>query len=297
MLKIWRVACFEWLGALRSKRALVVLMLYMLAAVCNMYFTISALNKVETELAEALRLPQSEKTGVVSATLWKSDMFQKMIRTATHDDAVFNDILGKHPVELIYAWFAFFYAPLLVVLVAGNRVADDIRSGTVRYMAFRVTRGQWSTGKFIGQALMIGGALACSAVAAYIVGLFRLGGGGTGLFLPMLTWSFKAWIYSLSFLGVALGVSHLTSSGSKATAMGIFAIGMCFALEVLLAHFTEPEGWRSFFPHIAQLLPSTHKLALWRNASKPLIHGMAFMLSLGALYMTLGFMWFRRKDI
>lgn len=47
----WRVACYEWFDALRSRRALVVLLLYLAAAVCNMYWSINLLHKLETELA------------------------------------------------------------------------------------------------------------------------------------------------------------------------------------------------------------------------------------------------------
>ena len=175
----WRVACYEWFDALRSRRALVVLLLYLAAAVCNMYWSINLLHKLETELASALQLPASEQAGVVSTALWKSKPFQRMMTKMTQNDLVLRDITGKHPVELIYAWFAFFYTPLLVVLVAGNRIAEEIGSGSVRYVIFRTSRASWSLGKFVGQTLMIGLALMLSGASAYAVAKFRLAGSGT----------------------------------------------------------------------------------------------------------------------
>ena len=132
LYRIWQNALMEWTGAVRSRRALVLLALYLVFAVGCMYVTISILGKMEVELAKLLQLPASDQTGVVSATLWKSKPFQRMIHSAVSSELVYNDIVGRHPVVLMYGFFAFFFAPLLVMLVSGNRIADDLRSGAVR---------------------------------------------------------------------------------------------------------------------------------------------------------------------
>ena len=49
--RIWQVALNEWAGAIRSRRALVLLLLYVVAAVMCMYGTISAFSRMEKELA------------------------------------------------------------------------------------------------------------------------------------------------------------------------------------------------------------------------------------------------------
>ena len=296
--QVWRVACYEWFDALRSRRALVVLLLYMTAAVCNMYWSINLLHKLENELVTVLQLPPSEHAGVVSTTLWKSKPFQRMMKEVTQNDLVLKDITGKHPVELIYAWFAFFYTPLLVVLVAGNRIAEDLGSGAVRYMIFRISRASWTIGKFIGQVLMIGFALVLSSIGAYAVAKYRLAGSGTpDLFLNMLEWSVRAWVFSFPYLGLAMGLSHLTKSGSKATVMGIFAIAVCFVVSILLRHFTGDSGWRAYVPYLSLLVPEYHKMYMWRNALAPLITGTVYLMTLGFCYLLAGYAVFRRRDV
>jgi len=296
--QVWRVACYEWFDALRSRRALVVLLLYMTAAVCNMYWSINLLHKLENELVTVLQLPPSEHAGVVSTTLWKSKPFQRMMKEVTQNDLVLKDITGKHPVELIYAWFAFFYTPLLVVLVAGNRIAEDLGSGAVRYMIFRISRSSWTIGKFIGQVLMIGFALVLSSVGAYAVAKYRLAGSGTpDLFLNMLEWSVRAWVFSFPYLGLAMGLSHLTKSGSKATVMGIFAIAICFVVSILLRHFTGDSGWRAYVPYLSLLVPEYHKMYMWRNALAPLVTGTVYLMTLGFCYLLAGYAVFRRRDV
>jgi ABC-type transport system involved in multi-copper enzyme maturation permease subunit len=294
----WRVACHEWFDALRSRRALVVLLLYLAAAVCNMYWSINFLHKLETELAAAFRLPASEQAGVVSTALWDSKPFQKMMKRVTENDAVLQDITGKHPVELIYAWFAFFYTPLLVVLVAGSRISEDLGSGAVRYVVFRTSRASWSLGKFAGQALMIGLSLILSGVSAYAVAKIRLAGSGApDLFLNMVQWSVRAWIYSIPYLGLAMGLSHLTRSASKATVMGIIAITACFACSILIRHFAAETGWRAYLPQLGLLLPDGHKMLLWRNAAAPLVSGTVYLVTLGLCYLLAGYAVFRKRDV
>lgn len=295
---MWRVACYEWFDALRSRRALVVLLLYMTAAVCTMNWSINILHKMETELSTLLQLPKSDRTGVVSTALWKSKPFQNMMKQVTQNDLVLQDITGKHPVELIYAWFAFFYAPLLVVLVAGNRIAEDLGSGAVRYVIFRTSRASWSMGKFIGQALMIGLALVLSGFGAYAVAKYRLAGSGTpDLFINILQWSLRAWVFSFPYLGLAMGLSHLTKSASKATVMGILAITVCFIVTVLLRHFTADTGWRSYLPYLGVLVPEDHKMYLWRNSLAPLVTGTVYLMTLGFCYLLAGYAVFRKRDV
>ena len=80
LFRIGQVALAECAGAVRSRRALVILVLYLLSAVFCMMGTITMLGKMESELAKVLQLPESERTGVVSVTLWKSKPFQRMIK-------------------------------------------------------------------------------------------------------------------------------------------------------------------------------------------------------------------------
>ena len=281
---IVQTALCEWENALRSRRALVLLLLYLAAAVLCMNGTISVLGKMETELVRVLRLPDSGQTGVVSETLWKSKAFRNMVATAVDDRLVFEDISRRHPVELLYAWFAFLCAPILVVLVSGTRVAEDLRTGVARYMLVRTSRLEWSLGKYTGQALMIASALAVSAAGAWCVALYRLPAATAGrLFLPMLGWGVSAWFYSLAWLGLALGLSHLTRSAMRATAFGILGIG---AFEVL------PH----FFPEVEVVLPSGARMGLWRTSFTPQAVAVFHLVTLGLVYLMAGAAVFCRRD-
>lgn len=292
--RIWRSAVCELGSAIRTRRALVVLVLYLAASLLTMYTSISILGKMEKQLSETLQLQSSDtgKSGIVSTTLWKSRPFQRLVKAVVDDDLVYNDVCGLHPAELIYACFAFFYVPLLTILIGANRVADDLHSGAVRYMITRVTRFEWSLGKYVGNALLMLPAMLAGALTAWIVAAFRLSGADSfSLLPPMLVWAVKGWTLSLAYLGVALGISHLTHSGSKATAFGVISLVVCFAVPKILSHY---------FPTVAEtlntLFPATAEHSLWRASFKPVGCAATWLLALGLMYLTAGYAFFARRD-
>ncbi len=296
LAKIRQIAMAECAGAVRSRRALVTMFLYLVLSVLSMNGTISAMGRMERELVTALRLPESERTGIVSATLWKSEPFRRMIRKGVGDE-VYDDIAGRHPVELFYAWLVFAFVPLLAVMVAGNRISDDLRSGSARYMLVRATRAEWAAGKFLGQILMTALALAVSAIGAWVVALFRLSGvGAAALLSGMLGWGLRALVYSVAWLGVALGISQTTHSGSRATAFGIVAVFAFLVLTQLLARWGKADDWRAVLENFDVLIPYSPRMLLWRRGMAPLVAGAGHFLALGAFYFSLGHVVLARRD-
>jgi ABC-type transport system involved in multi-copper enzyme maturation permease subunit len=289
--RILQVAGFEWFDAVRSRRAIVILVLYLAASLLSMNGAITVLGKMEDQLAEVLQLPSEDSRGVVSASLWKSKRFQKMVRSALGDSLVYDDICGRHPAELLYAWFAFFYVPLLTVLVSGNRVADELHSGSVRYMIVRTTRLEWSLGKYVGIAGLLLAGLLVGSVSAWAVAAYRLSGADIpALFPAMIVWGVKAWIYSFAWLALALGVSHLAQTGSKATAVAIAAMVVCFAAPPLIERYAEN------FSTLVRLFPGGVEDALWRSSPEPVAVAALWLLALGLMYLAAGAAVFIRRD-
>ena len=294
--RIAQSALAECVNAIHSRRAVVILVLYLVSSVFCMTGTISALGKMESELANVLQIPESDRTGVISATLWKSKPFKRMVRKAVDNDLVYRDIEGRHPAELIYAWFVFLFTPLLAVLTAGNRIADDLRSGAVRYSIVRVTRLEWTLGKYAGQVMMVAIALAVSAVGAWIVAAARLSGvGAMGLLPSMFGWSVRAGMYALAWLGVAMGISHITRSGNRATAIGMLAMALLAAWPVILRLWGDWVDW-TWLEHFDVFAPSSAEGSLWRRGFVPLFTGGVKLAALGMFYLMLGHAVFRRRD-
>lgn len=298
LYRIWQMALWEWGCAIRSRRALVVVAIYLVCAVLCMNGSVSVLSKMEAELTEVLQLPAADSTGVVSKALWNSKPFARLVRAVVGGGPVLDDIFGRHPVELLYAWFAFLCTPLLAMLVSATRVSDDLRSGAVRYMMVRMSRLEWALGKYVGQTMMVLAAMAVSSLGAAAVAFFLLSPGtAASLVWPMLGWGARAWLYSLSWIGIALGVSHLTRSPGRASAIGVFAVCVFGVIGASLGTLQAKFGWPEAVLHLEGLLPSSSQPALWRFSWQPVAAGTFHLLVLGLSYLMAGVAIMMRKDV
>jgi ABC-type transport system involved in multi-copper enzyme maturation permease subunit len=129
------------------------------------------------------------------------------------------------------------------------------------------------------------------AAAAWTVAAARLSGADIpALFPSMLIWGGKAWIYSLSWLGLALGISHLMRSGSKATALGIVMLIVCSAAPLLIKRYAEE------FSLLAYLFPEAAENSLWRSSLSAVTSASLWLIALGLLYLSAGIAYFLRRD-
>ena len=293
-----RVALFELAAAVRTRRAIVLVALYLAWSLLGMSAAITALGKMEDRLAEILQVEKVEgKSGVVSAALWKAKPFQQLVRSVVDDSLIYDDIVGKHPAELIYAWIVFLAVPLLTVLVATRRVAEEVKSGAAKYMLLRVTRLEWTLGKYLGIALMMLAGLLVGAIAAWIVAAFRLSGADIPALLPaMIVWSVKAWFLSLAWLGLALGVSHLFKSGAKADAVAILLMIAFSVVPAILKDFGSAWLGGKLLV-LVRLFPSSVDAALWRSSFLPVAASATWLVMLGLLYLSVGHAVFARRDV
>ncbi len=297
--RILQSAASELLSAVRSRRAIVVLVLYFAASLLCMNVAISVLGEVEEQVAEVLQIEMADTSqkGSAAASLWQSKKFQSLIRGCVGDSQLYDEIKDRHPAELLYALITFFFIPLLTILVGANRVADDLRSGAVRYMITRVTRLEWSLGKYLGMALLLILGLLLGALAAWAVAFFRLGGADLASLLPsMFLWSVKGWTLSLAWLGFAMCFSHMFRSGAAATATAIGALVGSYLVAGVFALLAYEGILPGFFEALRLLHPAAWKDGLWRTALAPLSASAAFLTMLGFFYLMLGYLTFARRD-
>lgn len=298
LARIVRVAVTEWNLAVRSRRALVVTLLFLAVSGGLMYMMISSFAALEQTLVETLNLPGGGETGSVSMTLWKSKPFVRMVEHFAGSSLVFADIRGRHPILLAYAMLVFQCVPLLTLLVAAPRVADDLRSGAARYWFVRVTRAEWSLGKYLGEALMMATAMLAGALAAWGVVLFRLpAADGVPMLAGIFDWTLRAWGYSLAWLGLFLGLSHIVRSGGKATALGVLALLGAAAWGLMLKNVAEGVDCLSWASHLDVFVPGSAWALLWRRSPAVLLQGVVHLLALAFLYLGLGAAFFRGRDV
>jgi ABC-type transport system involved in multi-copper enzyme maturation permease subunit len=294
------VARNELADSIRSRRVVVMVVLYLVGAAAVMLGFIKFLHTVETELMQTLGLTASNNAGGTTATLWKSDSFRRMLIGLFKDRKLAESLLAVPPLALFYGWVAMTCAPALVMLISSSRIAEEVSSGSVRYVMFRAARSHWCLGKFIGQAVQVLVALLLSAAAAWVVGAIQLHGFQPGLSATyMFLFALKAWLYALPFLGLALGVSQVWSSPNLATVFGLIGMVVLSSLSFFSGlgaeHARQP--WAGVWEIVNSLTPGAHKSALWWGDAAHLLPAAAFLVGLSVAYYLAGYWRFSRRDL
>lgn len=293
------VAGHELADSIKSRRAIVLLILYFAGSIAGTLIFIKVLHGVETQVVKAMGLDPSRNPGGVTATLWESSAFREIIVHLTGNREVAEELLRIPPLALFYAWLSFSFAPLLVILTAAPRIAEEVWSGSVRFVLFRTSRGAWCMGKFVGQACQLFIALLLSAAGAWIVGILRTEHfAAVPSALYMLSFALKAWVFALAFLGLATGISQFFSSPTIASAVSFITLIALSILAGLSSHFANPNtiGGR-IWDLVNLIIPSGHKLDLWRTDPAHVLPAVIFLTALSFAYLLIGQSCFSRRDL
>jgi ABC-type transport system involved in multi-copper enzyme maturation permease subunit len=298
---VWRVARNELFDSIRSRRVMVLGLLYVAGSAAATALFIGVLQKIERQLAESLGLAVAANTGSVTATLWKSDAFRHMATGLAGDKALAERLLDIPPLGLFYGWLSFAFAPALVMLTSAARISEEVWSGSVRFALFRVSRLEWVLGKFAGQAGQLVLALLLSAVAAWLTGLVRMHAfESAATAQAMLSFALKAGLYAMAFLGLATAISQFCTTPNIALALGFFAL---IVLQVLTAvshylttNFAAP-GWRRVWDTVNTLTPGGHRMDLWWGDAAHAVPATVFLLALSLCYLFAGYAAFSRRDL
>lgn len=283
--------------SIRSRRVWVFLLLYLAGSVAATILFLNILQKMETQLVSTLGLTPSTETGGVTATLWKSDSFRQMMTHLIGNRKLAESLLSIPPLALFWGWLCLTFGPLLVTLTASVRIAEEVWTGSVRFILFRTTRLAWVAGKFCGQAAQLLLAFVISALGAWVVGALRMNSfEPLPTALALLGFAIKAWIYGLAFLGLATAISQMFTSPNVASALSfgaLIAVGMIHGA----ATFVKAAGWRPVLEFLDLLTPAGHRLDLWRPDLAHLIPALVFLVALSGAYLLAGYFVFRRRDL
>lgn len=294
---IMTVAGNELADSLRSRRVLVMILLYTAGAVAATLVFLSLLKGIEKQLVESLGLTASSSTGGVTATLWKSNNFRMMLIHLVGDRDLALTLLDIPPLGLFYAWLSFTFVPVLVMLTSAARIAEEISTGSIRYIGFRCSRLHWVTGKFTGQALQLLAAMLLSAAAAWLTGLFRMDSfEPLATLVSMLVFTVKAWLYALAFLGLATAVSQWFTSPNLAMAMGFLSLILVSVLSSLSSHFAG-DGFSRLWDFVNILTPQAHRMDLWTHQASRVAPAALYIIALAWAYLFAGYARFSRRDL
>lgn len=279
------IAGFDLRESLRTRRAVVLVLLYVLiaATASGIYVSVvraiqDTLNTAATASGDAAAMDMIQDEGYRSLLLF----------VASGDQSLANHLATYPAMVLIFAWVSLAFLPWFIALTSYDQVAGDLHLRTIRYSALRTTRGAYIAGKLAAQAVLVAGVAALGMLPVLVIGAIYLPGFDfLATFASLLSTLPITVVCALGFLGIVSLASQLCRTPGTARAA---AMGLLLLVYVLAAHpFTGP---------VFSLFSPWHwKPGLFHPAIATRLLSVAACLGLCLGYTALGFLRFRKRDL
>ena len=297
LVTVLRIASFDFLESIRSRRALALLVLYVAGSIAATAMFVRFVVAFENTAASVLSVGQTGSAGAMTEEMMQTENMYLFFKDLVGDDALARALMRIPPLAMFYGWLALTFIPLLVTFTSGDSVAAEVASGSVRFALFRVDRLSWAVGKLLGQTLLMCVGILVGAAASLATSSLLMTNSHIGLTaIWLLRFSGRAAIYGFAYLGLVVGCSLVAKSlnGARAGALiGLFAVGVG-------GNLLEGEWTTTRFPVLAPTLsnifPQGHDLDLWRITFTDRLPGIVMLLALGLAYFTAGYATFARRD-
>lgn len=289
---VWLIGWFDVREALRSRRALTLVGLYLFVSTLSAYSFVRAVEAVESKLA-ALSAEAGAGGAVAMVGLAKSEGYRRILEALTLGDGGQAAYLASlPPMGLFVVMVMLTLSPWLVALTAADQVAADLHFRTVRFVVLRTSRGAFVLGKLWAQVLLVATVTLAALLPALGLGSRYLQSFDAPATLSYLAGMAPALLaYAFAFLGLTSLASQLTTTPGRARALSIGLFAGLWLLGLKTPSLDSPLGV------LAYLSPWQIKMSLLAQPWSG--RGLAVALSLlaGSAFTGLGYLMFRRRDL
>lgn len=297
------VARFELGEALRSRLLVVMILLFVGGGVLGAWGYTRLISTLEEKTAQMMGAPEAKRPGGTIKRLRDSRNYRDVLMVFLRDEAKADYYAALPPIVVFFGWASFMFTPWLILFTSAETIASEVASRSIRFSVMRTGRLELALGKMAGQALIIAGVTALSAVAFYLVAWGRLDGfEHRETALGLLSYWPRVMLYSLPFLAWALLASMVSSSVNVAR---IVSLGGGVVLGMLsgLADGAKGFGWRegpvgdAVWLAVRFIVPFGHYEGLSYPPGGGLPADLALCLTLTVLYFGVGFLVLRKRDL
>ena len=166
MKNILLIARFDLIAALRSRRVVSVMLLYLIGSLGGTAIFYKVISSMQRSIGSYEQWAK---------TLASNESFFKLVTQWVGDETVAKTLLNTPPLALFFGWLAISFIPFIVILNSSDAISSEIKSGSVRFAIFRVTRLSWVLGKLSSETALMTISLIVAAVGAVLsVGALRI---------------------------------------------------------------------------------------------------------------------------
>ena len=267
----------DLLTALRSFLGIAALVLYaaMNLAVALPYLKISAL--LEGKLAE------QETTARVAMAVGGKAAWLKLFQFLADDDAQAAQAMLDVPLQAIFIFtMAAFFVPLVSIIVSHDIIAEDLRSGHIRFLSVRCRRGSLVVGRLLARSALMAAVIVIVGVGTFCLMAVRGDGLPHGAWLHFARYTALLAGMAPCYVGLAGLISTLVRSPFVALVLSLSAL---FGL-VILGFASDQLGW---------IAPSYHKGLLYAPGTWP--RGIAAYLAFAGGFGALAWLRLKTRDL
>jgi len=284
--------------ALRTKRALLTLALYVTAALIGSLAYIFAVRLIESQAIDVMvrnGAPLDEARR--SFSLLGTEGYAQMVAFfAGTEQGALSPLIRDSLILPALMWGSLAFLPFLIVLASYDQLASDLATRSLCYSVLRASRRNLVLGKFAAQALLFGLALLLSALCLFGLAALMLGSFDPALALLGIG---RAWLLLVAYGSCYLGLSALASASVRQPVMALFlALGAMVGLRMVgwLGSLPESSAYAILRP-LRWLSPSAYQSGLWEAGyAAPLASAGAY-LAMGALFVGLAVWTLEARDL
>ena len=268
---ILEIVIYEIQAAVATRRALMVIGLYLASGIIGSLVYVGALNQIEEKAMEGFISQGASAADAVSAISVLEDQAYEGIISffvgVPKEDL--NPILIDSPILPVFLWASLIFLPFLILMTSFDHVVGDLHNRSICYQLLRVSRREILFGKTMAQMLLFGSVTLLNAGCLILLGVTMLDSIDIVTTLPGLALSWALLIpVGFCYLSITTFASTVAKQPFGALIMTMFIL---FSLKVLgaLQYWDE----LSFLQYLS---PGHYTTGLW------LVYWPDMMLSLGA---------------
>lgn len=280
LTQAWLIARFDLGTALRTRRALAAVLLYVLVAVG----TGAALVWVDMELGRHFDTARVAVNLAATADSDVPSIDEVLSKLPGVDPDMARHLLDMPLIVLGYFSITLAFLPFLVALVSFDIVNSEVRNRSARFVLLRCSRSTLLGGKFLSHSLLLATVTLLANGAIFFYAWWRMPDfPATRTALLLTQYWFLALVVGFCYLSLATLVSSLIDSGGLAMVV-LFVV--LIALSILSSSDT-----------IGFLSPSSYKLALWSPEILVVVGNLAALAGFGAGFLALSWLRIRLRDL
>jgi ABC-type transport system involved in multi-copper enzyme maturation permease subunit len=282
---VWLIARFDLVTAIRTKRALLAILVYALGA----FLTAAALVQIDAKIGDRLELVKSmANVSVPLKVEGQADQSTSVVKALSFlvggDEDLVLHLLQIPLVVLGFFWTTLTFLPFLIALVSHDLVNIEVRNRSARFILLRTSRAALLLGKTVSHLLLF---LSVTVVSNLVLCAYAWNASPSFDLWITSRLLLRFWLltipYGFCFLALTALVSSLVDGGAASLAANAIAL---IAISMLSMNDT-----------IGLLSPSFYKLGLWSPRFLDVLGSSAAFLVFGTLFLSGAYARLRGRDL